>query len=259
MDVSPPPTADPIRNQTREASHLRFSIVIAVFNEVDNVAAVTEEVVRAATPLGAFEIIYVDDGSNDATPDRLRALQAMGHPIRVLRHDRRCGKTAALITGIMAARAPWIVTMDGDGQNSADDVPRLLELAWAHGEPSPLVAGIRTRRRDPWSRRVATKFANGLRRALLHDHCPDTGCGLKVFPRDIFLRLPVFEGMHRFLPALFQTYGHPLVCCPVTHRPRLAGRSKYTNFGRAVVGLSDTLGVIWLQRRTRLPGRVVEE
>ena len=258
MKISPS-RADPIPNATGIASQPRFSIVIAVFNEADNVAAVTEEIVRSAAPLGAFELIYVDDGSNDATAERLRALRATGRSIRVLRHDRRCGKTAALVTGVMAARAPWIVTMDGDGQNSADDVPRLLELAWAGGEPSLLVAGVRTRRRDPWSRRVATKLANGLRRALLHDHCPDTACGLKAFRRDIFLRLPVFEGMHRFLPALFQAYGHPLVCSSVTHRPRLAGRSKYTNFGRAAVGLSDTLGVIWLQRRTRLPQRVLEE
>lgn len=149
--------------------------------------------------------------------------------------------------------------MDGDGQDSAADVPRLLELAWAGAEPFPLIAGIRTRRRNSWSRRLATKFANGLRQSLLHDNCPDTACGLKAFRRDDFLRLPAFEGMHRFLPALFQTYGHPLICCAVTHRPRLAGRSKYTNFGRAVVGLSDMLGVIWLQRRTRLPRRVVEE
>ena len=138
-------------------------------------------------------------------------------------------------------------------------MPRLLELAWAADELSPLVAGIRTRRRDSLSRRFATRFANGLRQALLHDNCPDTACGLKVFRRDAFLRLPAFEGMHRFLPALFQTFGAPLVCWPVTHRPRLAGQSKYTNFGRAAVGLFDTLGVIWLRRRTRLPQHVVEE
>jgi dolichol-phosphate mannosyltransferase len=162
-------------------------------------------------------------------------------------------------TGVMAARAPWILTMDGDGQDSADDVPRLLELAWAGDEPSPLVAGIRARRRDSWSRRFATKFANGLRQALLHDNCPDTACGLKAFERDAFLRLPAFEGMHRFLPALFQAYGHRLVCCPVTHRPRLAGKSKYSNFGRAMVGVPDMLGVIWLQRRTRRPRRVIED
>jgi len=232
---------------------------VAVFNEADNVTAVTEEILLAAAPLGPFELIFVDDGSNDATAERLAALRGTDPAIRVLRHDRRCGKTAALITGVMAARAPWIVTMDGDGQDRAGDVPRLLELGWAGGEPFPLVAGIRTRRSDSWSRRFATKFANGFRQALLHDNCPDTACGLKAFRRDIFLRLPAFEGMHRFLPALFQTYGHPLVCCPVTHRPRLSGKSKYTNFDRAMVGLSDTLGVIWLRRRTRLPRRVVEE
>jgi dolichol-phosphate mannosyltransferase len=233
--------------------------LVAVFNEADNVSAVTEEILRAAVPLGPFELIYVDDGSTDATPERLRALRDADRSIRVLRHDRRCGKTAALITGVTAARAPWVVTMDGDGQDSADDVVRLLELAWAGGEPFPLVAGIRTRRRDSWSRRFATRFANGLRQALLHDNCPDTACGLKAFRRDSFLRLPAFEGMHPFLPALFQTYGYPLVCCPVTHRQRLAGVSKYTNFGRAAVGVSDMLGVIWLRRRTRLPRRVVEE
>jgi dolichol-phosphate mannosyltransferase len=238
---------------------VRFSVVIAVFNEADNIEAVTQDVLRAAAPLGQFELIYVDDGSTDLTADRVRALRDAGNPLRLLRHDRRCGKTAALITGVMAARAPWIVTMDGDGQDSAGDVPRMLELVWAGEEPSPLVAGIRTRRQDSWSRRFATKFANGLRQALLRDNCPDTACGLKAFQRDAFLRLPAFEGMHRFLPALFQTYGHRLVCCPVTHRPRLAGQSKYSNFGRAVVGLPDMLGVIWLQRRTRLPGRVFED
>jgi dolichol-phosphate mannosyltransferase len=149
--------------------------------------------------------------------------------------------------------------MDGDGQDDAAEIPRLLEPAWASGEPSPLVAGIRTTRRDRWSRRLATKLANGIRQKLLHDGCPDTACGLKAFRRDVFLRLPAFEGMHRFLPALFQIFGHPLVCVPVNHRPRLAGQSKYTNFGRAIVGVSDTLGMIWLRRRTRLPGRVVEE
>jgi dolichol-phosphate mannosyltransferase len=253
------PGADPITTPVMLTSQPRFSVVVAVYNEADNVTAVTEEILRAVAPVGPFELIYVDDGSDDATAERLRVLRDTDPSIRVLRHDRRCGKTAALITGVLAAGSPWIVTMDGDGQDSAEDVPRLLELAWANGEPFPLVAGIRTRRRDSWSRRFATKFANGLRQALLHDNCPDTACGLKVFRRDTFLRLPAFEGMHRFLPALFQTFGNLLVCCPVTHRPRLAGQSKYTNFGRAVVGLFDTLGVIWLRRRTRLPQRVVEE
>jgi len=242
-----------------EAGGPRFSIVVAVFNEADNVAPVTAEIMQAAFPLGPFELIYVDDGSNDATPERLRVLRARDGAIRVLRHDRRCGKSAALITGIGAARAPWIVTMDGDGQDDAAEIPRLLEAVWAAGEPSPLVAGIRTARRDRRSRRLATKLANGLRQKLLRDVCPDTACGFKAFRRDVFLRLPSFEGMHRFLPALFQTFGHPLICVPVNHRKRLAGKSKYTNFGRAVVGVADMLGIVWLRRRTRLPGRVVEE
>lgn len=237
----------------------RFSIVVAVFNEAENVVPVTAEIIKAATPLGPFELIFVDDGSSDATAERLRVLQAREGTIRLLRHDRRCGKSAALFTGIRAARAAWIVTMDGDAQDDAAEIPRLLEPAWAASEPSPLVAGIRTKRRDRWSRRVATRFANGLRQLLLHDNCPDTACGFKAFRRDVFLLLPAFEGMHRFLPALFQAYGHPLICVPVNHRPRLAGTSKYTNFGRAIVGMADLLGMIWLRRRTRLPRRVVEE
>lgn len=258
--VQPPASLpDTAAVAAEQAGGPRFAIVVAVFNEADNVAPVTAEILDAVRKLGEFELIYVDDGSDDATPQRLRELRAREGAIRLLRHDRRCGKTAALITGISAARAPWIVTMDGDGQDDAAEIPRLLDLAWNAGEKSPLVAGIRATRRDRWSRRLATKFANGLRQRLLHDGCPDTACGLKAFRRDVFLRLPAFEGMHRFLPALFQTYGHTLICVPVHHRPRLAGQSKYTNFGRAVVGVADMLGTIWLRRRTRLPGRVVEE
>src|SRR3954447_14569474 len=234
-------------------------MVVAVFNDAETVAPVTAEIMQAAAPLGPFELIYVDDGSDDATPERLRVLRARDGAIRVLRHDRRCGKSAALVTGIGAARAPWIVTMDGDGQDDAAEIPRLLEAAWRAGEPSPLVPAIRTTRRDRRSRRLATKLANGLRQRLLRDDCPDTACGFKAFRRDVFLRLPSFEGMHRFLPALFRTFGHPLICVPVNHRMRLAGKSKYTNFGRAVVGVADMLGVIWLRRRTRLPGHVIEE
>jgi dolichol-phosphate mannosyltransferase len=149
--------------------------------------------------------------------------------------------------------------MDGDGQNDPADLPRMLELALAAGEPAPLVAGIRTRRDDPLSRRIATRIANRFRRAVLADACPDTGCGMKAFRRQDFLRLPAFEGLHRFLPALFQLYGHPLLCCPVHHRARLAGHSKYTNLGRALVGLADLAGVLWLRARTTLPHAVREE
>ncbi len=236
-----------------------LSIVIAVYNEAENVGPVLAELVAALASLDSCEIVFVDDGSTDGTADRLAELDTGHARVRTLQLDRRCGKLAALRTGIAAARAEWVATMDGDGQNDPRDIPPMLELGRsAAGPTAPLVAGVRLRRHDTLSRRLATKFANGFRQAVLGDHCPDSGCGLKAFRRADFLALPAFEGMHRFLPALFQAYGHPLVCKAVTHRPRLQGRSKYTNFGRALVGVGDMLGVIWLRSRTHLPGKVSE-
>jgi dolichol-phosphate mannosyltransferase len=235
-----------------------LSIVIAVLNEAENVASVCAETLTALGGVDQFEIVFIDDGSTDNTAARISALRLEDPRVRLVRHDRRCGKSAALRTGITTARAAWIATMDGDGQNDPNDIPRMLRLAREATGAAPLVAGIRVRRNDTLSRRIATRFANGLRQAVLSDHCPDTGCGLKLFRRDDFLRIPVFEGMHRFLPALFQAYCHPLICTPVAHRPRLLGSSKYTNLGRAMVGIGDMLGVIWLRNRTRLPTRVTE-
>ena len=234
----------------------RASVVIAVLDEAENVEAVTAETLAALEPLGVFEIVFVDDGSTDATPAILERLAALDPRVRLVRHDRRCGKSQAVRTGVLAASAPWIATMDGDGQNDPHDVVEMLRAAWAAPGSAPLVAGVRVRRNDPRSRLVATRIANGFRQAVLQDHCPDTGCGLKVFRREDFLLLPVFEGMHRFLPALFQRYGHPLVCRPVSHRARTAGTSKYTNWGRALVGVVDLLGVVWLTRRTHPPKRM---
>ena len=241
----PPP---PAASETPQAS-----IVIAVLNEEENVQAVTVEVLAALEPVSPFEIVYVDDGSTDGTPALLQAIAEADPRVRLVRHDRRCGKSQAVRTGVLAARAPWIATLDGDGQNDPADLPHMLNLAWSASGAPPLVAGIRVRRDDPASRLVATRIANGIRSSLLGDHCPDTGCGVKVFRRQDFLLLPCFEGMHRFLPALFQRYGHPLINHPVKHRARLRGVSKYTNFGRAVVGVFDLMGVAWLVRRTQAP------
>ncbi len=231
---------------------------MTVFNEAESIAAVCDELLAAIQPLQPFEVVIVDDGSTDATSGLVTTLRQRTPSLRLVRHDRRCGKSAALRTGIAVARGPWIATMDGDGQNDPADIVTMLRAAWSAENRAPLVAGIRVRRHDPVSRRLATRFANRLRQAVLSDHCPDTGCGLKAFRRDDFLRLPMFEGMHRFLPALFQAYGHPLICQPVAHRPRLRGQSKYSNFGRAVVGIRDLLGVMWLRNRTHLPANITE-
>lgn len=236
----------------------QVSVVIAVLNEAENIPAVLDELILALRSAPPSEIIFVDDGSTDATAATIQSLMQTRPNVRLLRHDRRCGKTAALRTGIAAAHGEWIATMDGDGQNDPADIPPLLARGMPVPSPAPLVAGIRRRRRDTLSRRFATRFANGLRQAILADNCPDTGCGLKAFRRDDFLRLPAFEGMHRFLPALFQAYGHPLLCQPVADRARLRGQSKYTNLGRALVGIGDLFGVIWLRSRTTLPARVTE-
>ena len=240
----------------------RAAVVIAVLNEAQSVQAVAAEAVAALEPLAPFELVFVDDGSTDDTAAILRRLGEQDARVRLVRHDRRCGKSAAVRSGVLAARAAWIATLDGDGQNDPLDAVEMLQAAWAAGAagaPAPLVAGVRVRRNDPLSRRVATRIANALRQAVLGDRCPDTGCGLKVFRRDDFLLLPVFEGMHRFLPALFQRYGHRLICRPVRHRARTAARSKYTNWGRALVGVVDLLGVIWLIRRTHVPQRTIAD
>jgi dolichol-phosphate mannosyltransferase len=233
----------------------RVSVVIAVLNEAESVRAVADEVLAALDSVSPFEVVFVDDGSTDATPEILSALAAADARVRLVRHDRRCGKSQAIRTGVLAARAGWIATLDGDGQNDPADLPEMLRLAWSSPDGPPLVAGVRLRRDDPVSRLIATRIANGIRSTLLGDNCPDTGCGVKVFPREGFLLLPCFEGMHRFLPALFQRYGHPLVNYPVQHRARLRGTSKYTNWGRALVGIFDMACVAWLVRRTQAPAR----
>lgn len=254
MDQHIAPTPKTGRPPADGEAYPVLSAVIAVLNEAENVEAVAQECLRDLAPLGPFEVVFVDDGSTDATAEVIARLSAAHPEVRLVRHDRRCGKSQAVRTGVLAARGTWIGTLDGDGQNAPGDLVEMLRLAQsATGAQAPLVAGIRVRRDDPWPRLVATKLANGFRASVLGDHCPDTGCGVKLFRRDDFLKLPCFEGMHRFLPALFQAYGHPLINQPVRHQARVHGTSKYTNLGRALVGVGDMLGVIWLKSRTTAP------
>ena len=239
-----------------DASPPEISVVVPVRDEEDNIDTLLAEI-AAALAGRSIEVVYVDDGSADATPARLAAARARMPALRVLRHRRSAGQSAALVTGIRAARGTWIATLDGDGQNDPADIPRLLERAAAPDAPA-LVAGWRATRRDTRLKRVSSRLANAVRAALLGDRTPDTGCGLKVFRREAFLRLPPFDHMHRFLPALVQRDGGMVVNVAVNHRPRAAGRSKYGVMNRLWVGIVDLLGVMWLQRRPVRP-EVAEE
>lgn len=240
----------------------RLSLIVPVLNEADNVDGACDEIVAAFASLGDdVEIIFVDDGSTDGTDERVVAARArlgLGGRLRCVRHRPRAGKSAALRTGVLAARSPWIATIDGDRQDDPTQLPLMLADAEEAGEPWPVVIGVRLARRDESSKRIATRIANGIRRRILKDDCPDTSSPTKVFRRDDFLRLPFFDGMHRFLPALFQYDGKRVITRPVTHRPRIAGVSKYNNLQRAAVGIWDLIGVVWLRTRTTRPSAVSE-
>ncbi|GBR51306.1 glycosyltransferase [Neokomagataea thailandica NBRC 106555] len=240
-------------------SALTISIVMAVLNEAENIIPVCRELAATLEKLPPCEIVAVNDGSTDLTVTRLLEARDNFLPqLRIISHPKRLGKSAALRTGIEAAKGEWIATIDGDGQDDPTSIIHMLSLAQAHQGAAPLVVGVRRKRSDRLSRRIATKFANGLRQKLLNDGCPDTGAPLKLFSRALFLRIPQFEGVHRFLPALLGHYGAPLICYEVQHRSRLHGQSKYTNLNRALVGIRDLLGVMWLQNRTHLPSRTTE-
>ena len=225
-----------------------ISVVIPVCNEVDNVGPLAREIV-AALQGKAFEILFVDDGSTDGTADAVRELRDSIPQLRLLRHSFRSGQSAAVCSGVRHARAEWIATLDGDGQNDPADIPKLYDSRFV----AELVMGNRVQRRDTWLRHAQSRVANGVRGWLLGDGTPDTGCGIKVMQRAQFLELPRFDHMHRFLPALFLRAGARVVSVPVAHRPRARGTSKYGLFDRLWVGIVDIFGVMWLRRRFR-PG-----
>ena len=238
---------------------LKLSVVVPVHNENENLRPLIEEIETAVAALSDHEIIYVDDGSTDDTLARLQALKQEFPRLRVLRHQTCCGQSTALRTGIQAAKGPVIATLDGDGQNDPANIPAML-TAWQElkqQSDTALVAGYRRNRKDTGWRKFSSRFANRIRAGLLRDETPDTGCGLKLFDRDLFLAMPYFDHMHRFLPALAQRAGSRVISVEVNHRPRTRGQSKYGTWHRLWVGIWDLLGVMWLQRRAHLP--VVEE
>ena len=234
----------------------QLSVVVPVHNEEDNVAPLVGEIVaalrgNASLQGGDFEIVYVDDASTDATLARLQELQREVPELRVVRHVSNAGQSTAVRNGVRAARAPWIATLDGDGQNDPADIPKLLAQRDAAPADIKLFAGWRVHRQDSGSKRWASKWANAIRARMLRDETPDTGCGIKLFEREAFLELPYFDHMHRYLPALMQRAGWKTVSVPVNHRHRTAGVSKYNNLNRAVVGIRDLRGVAWLIARSR--------
>lgn len=231
----------------------RLTVVIPCFNEAETITAVVGEALEATEDLGAF-LIVVDDGSDDGTTDRLRDA-GFGARVQVITHPRRAGKSSALRSGFLAAPTLWVGTMDGDGQDNPADLVRMageidLERVGAVG----LVGGVRLNRTDGGSRKAASRLANRLRQWLLNDDCPDTACGLKMMPRDLFLAMPFFDALHRYFPAFARHLGFEARYVEVVNRARQAGRSKYSNIGRAAAGFFDLMGVLWLMRRTHVPG-----
>lgn len=232
------------------------SIVVPVFDEAGAAPALAREIATAFVGR-AFEVIFVDDASRDDTAARLRTLAGEIPQLRLLAHARNAGQSRALRSGALAARAPVLVTLDGDGQNDPADAPRLVDRLLA--DPAlGLVGGRRTRRRDSLAKRWGSSAANAVRRRVLHDGAQDTGCGLKAMRRESFLALPYFDHMHRYLPALMLREGAGVAFEDVGHRPRTSGRSKYTNLGRLADAATDLAGAAWLMRRSRPPGGVRE-
>jgi dolichol-phosphate mannosyltransferase len=235
-----------------------ISVVIPVCNEAENVGPLAREIASALAGR-AFEILFVDDGSTDGTAAAVLSARASIPQVRLLRHSFRSGQSAAVTTGVRHARAEWIGTLDGDGQNDPADLPKLLD---ARMKPEnvgiALFQGHRTTRKDTGFRKLQSRIANGVRSKMLGDGTPDTGCGIKLMHRPTYLELPKFDHMHRFLPALFQRAGARVVSVPVNHRPRARGTSKYGMLDRLWVGIVDIFGVMWLRRRYK-PGLTVRE
>ncbi|MDD3837067.1 MAG: glycosyltransferase [Phenylobacterium sp.] len=234
-----------------------ISVVVPVFDEEGAAAGLAREI--AAAFAGAdYEMIFVDDASRDRTREVLTGLKAEIPQLRVLAHRANSGQSRAFRTGVLGARGDIIVTLDGAGQNDPADAPRLVAALKAGPPTLAMVGGERVKRQDSQAKKVASKIGNGVRKALLKDQANDTGCGLKAFRREVFLRLPYFDHIHRYLPALMLREGYEVAFQPVNHRHRETGRSKYTNLGRLVASLSDLFGVVWLRSRARLPGAIDE-
>ena len=232
----------------------QLSVVVPVYNEAENLGKLVAEI-AVALDRTSYEMIFVNDASTDGTLKALGDLKAEFSALRVLSHRKNAGQSRAVRTGVLAAKGHCIATLDGDGQNDPADIPALFTQITRADAPEnlALVGGRRAKRQDSFAKKFASKFGNGVRKKLLKDEADDTGCGLKVFTREAFLRLPYFDHVHRYIPALMLREGYVIEFCDVNHRHREFGVSKYTNFGRLMVSIADLRGVMWLNRRAKNP------
>ena len=234
---------------------MELSVIVPVKNEQENILPLLTEIRAALEGKSEYEVIYIDDGSTDRTAsillDAMREFPppACAEPCAKLRPKRGGNQRRA------RRRGEWIATLDGDGQNDPADIPNLLAVARDPAQPKnlQLIAGWRKKRKDTWLKRLSSRIANGVRSRMLGDATPDTGCGLKLIPRAVYLQLPFFNHMHRFLPALVRRNGGATISVEVNHRPRTRGVSNYGLHNRLWVGIVDIFGVMWLQRRMRHP------
>jgi dolichol-phosphate mannosyltransferase len=248
----------PATNDIAERAAPAVSAVVPVRNEAENVAPLADEIAAALTGRWSFELVFVNDGSTDDTALALARLMAERPWVRQINHAMSCGQSAAVRTGVAAARAPLVVTLDGDGQNDPSFMPALVRALETGGARVGLVAGQRVGRRASGFKRLQSRIANAVRGAILRDGTRDTGCGLKAFRRDTFLALPYFDGLHRFLPALVRRDGYEVAYVEVIDRPRRHGRSNYGLWDRLWVGILDLAGVWWLIRRRKRAPRIAE-
>jgi dolichol-phosphate mannosyltransferase len=251
----------PVRVEHQAIVTPELSVVVPVMNEVENAVPLLNEICAALRGKIAFEVLFVDDASKDATVQSLLDARKQAPELRVLRHEKNSGQSRAVRTGVMAAKGRLVVTLDGDGQNDPADIPKLLAAWTAASEgarPLGVVAGQRVKRQDSAIKRLSSRIANNVRQWLLDDRTRDTGCGLKLFSREAFLALPYFDHLHRYMPALMLREGYRIAHVDVHHRPRSHGVSKYGTLDRLLVSFSDLMGVRWLKRRARNPQRIDE-
>jgi len=234
-----------------DAAAVDVSIVVPVRNEAENVSPLIVEIAAALDGRWKYEIIYVNDGSTDSTADRLAAIVRQRENLRQIRHATSSGQSAAVRSGVRAARGAIVATLDGDGQNNPAFLPDLILAIENGGERVGLVAGQRVGRKDTGFKKIQSRVANGVRNAILRDGTRDTGCGLKAFRREVFLMMPYFDGLHRFLPALMRREGYEIAYVDVIDRPRHSGVSNYGFFDRLWIGIMDLAGVWWLIRRKK--------